>query len=116
MVSKRRSPSSGRISSLASFSVLSTPSPRPVSSADGDSAFLKREPAVLWLVRAILLASVVLHIVAAAQLKLLDRAARPKRYARLEPQAATLASRTMRVGGVVIALFIVFHLLHLTTG
>ena len=83
---------------------------------DAYSAFLKREPAVLWLVRAILLASVVLHIVAAAQLKLLDRAARPKRYARLEPQAATLASRTMRVGGVVIALFIVFHLLHLTTG
>jgi succinate dehydrogenase cytochrome b subunit len=58
----------------------------------------------------------VLHVVAAAQLAILDRAARPQRYARVEPQAATAASRTMRIGGVFIALFVVFHLLHLTTG
>src|SRR4051812_23444104 len=83
---------------------------------DAYSAFLKRELFALWAVRAILLASVVLHIVAATQLTILDRAAKRQRYARVEPQAATLASRTMRVGGVVIALFIVFHLLHLTSG
>src|SRR5678815_3198401 len=63
---------------------------------DAYAAFLRREIAALWLVRAILLVSVVLHIVAAIQLTLLDRAARPKRYARVEPQAATVASRTMR--------------------
>jgi len=83
---------------------------------DAYSAFLKREAAALWLVRAILFASVALHIVAAAQLTMLDRAARPERYARAEPQVATTASRTMRIGGLVIAAFIVFHLLHLTTG
>lgn len=83
---------------------------------DAYSAFLKRELAALWLVRAILFVSVVLHVVAAAQLTLLDRAARRKRYARTEPQAATIASRTMRIGGIFIAVFIVFHLLHLTTG
>jgi succinate dehydrogenase / fumarate reductase cytochrome b subunit len=83
---------------------------------DEYSAFLKREFFALWAVRAMLLASVVLHVVATTQLTILARAARRQRYARLEPQAATFASRTMRVGGVVIALFIVFHLLHLTTG
>jgi len=83
---------------------------------DAYAAFLRREIAALWLVRAILLVSVVLHIVAAIQLTLLDRAARPKRYARVEPQAATVASRTMRIGGLAIAAFVVFHLLHLTIG
>jgi succinate dehydrogenase / fumarate reductase, cytochrome b subunit len=89
---------------------------RGAAPLDAYSAFLKREPAVLWAVRAILLISVVLHVVAAAQLNALDHRARPERYARVEPQTATVASRTMRIGGVVIAAFIVFHLLHLTTG
>lgn len=71
---------------------------------------------LLWLLRIILLVSVVLHIVAAIQLTRIDRAARPVGYARLEPQSATIASRSMRWGGVALALFIVFHLLHLTTG
>lgn len=71
---------------------------------------------LLWLLRIILLVAVVLHIVAAIQLTRRDRAARPVRYRQLEPQAATVASRSMRWGGVALALFIVFHLLHLTTG
>ncbi|HKV51753.1 MAG TPA: succinate dehydrogenase cytochrome b subunit [Gemmatimonadaceae bacterium] len=71
---------------------------------------------LLWLVRVVLLASVVLHIVAAVQLTRIDRAARPVGYRRREPQAATVASRSMRWGGVALALFVVFHLLHLTTG
>ncbi|HEX6533795.1 MAG TPA: succinate dehydrogenase cytochrome b subunit [Gemmatimonadaceae bacterium] len=71
---------------------------------------------LLWVARVVLLVSVVLHIVAAYQLTRLDRAARPVGYARKTPQAATVASRTMRWGGVALALFIVFHILHLTTG
>lgn len=71
---------------------------------------------LLWLVRIVLLVSVVLHIVAAVQLTRIDRAARPVDYRRREPQAATVASRSMRWGGLALALFIVFHLLHLTTG
>lgn len=66
--------------------------------------------------RVVLLVSVVLHIVAAVQLTRLDNAARPAGYARKAPQAATLASRTMRWGGVILAVFIVLHLLHFTTG
>jgi len=71
---------------------------------------------LLWLVRIVLLISVVLHIVAAVQLTRMDRAARPVGYRRRDAQASTVASRTMRWGGVAIALFVVFHLLHLTTG
>lgn len=83
---------------------------------DAYAAFLKRELVPLWIVRSILLVAVVLHALAAAQLAILDRAARRKSYARVVPQAATFASRTMRWGGVLIAAFVVFHLLHLTSG
>jgi succinate dehydrogenase / fumarate reductase, cytochrome b subunit len=70
---------------------------------------------LLWIVRIVLLVSVVLHIVAAVQLTRLDRAARPTAYGRWEPQASTVASRTIRWGGLLLALFILFHILHLTT-
>lgn len=66
--------------------------------------------------RAVLLVSVVLHIVAAVQLTRMENAARPVGYARKVPQAATLASRTIRWGGFFLAIFIVLHLLHFTTG
>jgi succinate dehydrogenase / fumarate reductase cytochrome b subunit len=73
-------------------------------------------PDLLWIARIVLLVSVVLHIVAAVQLTRIDAAARPVEYARKEPQSATIASRTMRWGGVALALFIIFHILHMTTG
>lgn len=80
------------------------------------SAFL-HGPAneVLWIVRIVLLVAVLAHVVAAYQLTVLDRAARPVPYAKRELQAATIGSRTMRVGGIVLALFIVLHVLHFTT-
>jgi len=71
---------------------------------------------VVWIARVVLLGSVVLHVIAAYQLTMLDRAARPVGYARSEPQASTLASRTLRIGGVILLLFIPYHLLHFTTG
>ncbi len=80
------------------------------------AAFLKHNVGPLWTIRVVLFVSVVLHIVAVVQLYRLDRKARPEAYALYRPQAATLASRTMRIGGLIIALFVVFHLLHFTTG
>jgi succinate dehydrogenase cytochrome b subunit len=71
---------------------------------------------VVLLLRVVLLLSLILHVVAAVQLTLRDRAARPVAYARKVPQAATAASRTLRVGGVLLLVFIVYHLLHFTTG
>jgi succinate dehydrogenase / fumarate reductase cytochrome b subunit len=80
------------------------------------SAFL-HGPAneLLWVLRILLLVAVIAHIVSAYQLTVLDRAARPVPYAKRELQAATIGSRTMRVGGVLLAIFIVLHVLHFTT-
>jgi succinate dehydrogenase / fumarate reductase cytochrome b subunit len=71
---------------------------------------------LLWVARIVLLVSVVLHVVAAIQLTRRDHAARQVAYARKVPQTSTISSRSMRWGGVALALFIVFHILHLTTG
>ncbi|HSB54709.1 MAG TPA: succinate dehydrogenase cytochrome b subunit, partial [Gemmatimonadales bacterium] len=71
---------------------------------------------LLWIARIVLIAAVVLHVLAAWQLTRRDRAARPVEYRRREPQVSTLASRTMRWGGVLLLVFIVVHILHFTTG
>ncbi|MEU1803518.1 succinate dehydrogenase cytochrome b subunit [Streptomyces sp. NPDC019937] len=68
----------------------------------------------LWLARIGLLASVVLHGVAAYQLSRRDLAARPRGYAH-QRRRASYATRTMRWGGVILGLFIVWHILDLTT-
>jgi succinate dehydrogenase / fumarate reductase, cytochrome b subunit len=83
---------------------------------NGYSAFLHGTGELLWLVRAVLLAAVILHIDAAVSLTRIAHAARPIGYAERSPQVSTLASRTMRWGGVLLAAFIVFHILHMTTG
>jgi succinate dehydrogenase / fumarate reductase, cytochrome b subunit len=74
------------------------------------------EETVLWLVRVVLLASVIAHIVSATILARRARRARPVRYAHRQPVQGSYAARTMRWGGVIIALFVVYHLLDLTTG
>jgi succinate dehydrogenase / fumarate reductase, cytochrome b subunit len=71
---------------------------------------------LLWIARVVLLVSVVLHITAATQLTIQDRASRPQRYAVHKPVQATYASRTMRWGGIIVLLFIIYHILHLTIG
>jgi len=80
------------------------------------AAFLKSTGELLWLARLGLLVAVVVHIIAATQLTLRNRAARPVDYAKREPQVSTIASRTMRWGGVLLLLFIPYHLMHFTTG
>lgn len=70
---------------------------------------------LLWVVRIILIVSIVLHLWAATQLTLLDRASRPQRYA-VKKKTTSYASRTMRWGGVIILLFVIYHLLHFTFG
>jgi succinate dehydrogenase / fumarate reductase cytochrome b subunit len=71
---------------------------------------------LLWIVRIVLLASVVLHITAAAQLNRLNRAARPAGYDAKKDIKTTLSARLMGWGGVILAVFIVFHILHFTLG
>ena len=71
---------------------------------------------VLTMVRVLLVIAAWLHIQAATQLTLMNRAARPVDYAERDFVAGTYAARTMRWGGVIIALFVFYHLAHLTWG
>ncbi|MFJ9471058.1 succinate dehydrogenase cytochrome b subunit [Streptomyces caniferus] len=105
---------------------------------DGYAAWLRTigEPFLhhewfLWIARVVLVAAVVVHAVAAYQLSRRDLAARPTGYARpssghrpgpgraaprlLRRRRASYAARTMRWGGVILGLFLVWHLLDLTT-
>lgn len=77
---------------------------------------LRKYPAALWGARTGLLAAVLLHIWAAVSLTRSNLAARPKGYARRDDVAATYASRTMVWTGPLLALFIVYHLMHFTFG
>ncbi len=70
----------------------------------------------LWVIRAALLAAVILHIVSAVQLWLQNRAARPLSYKKKADVPTSYAARTMRWSGVIVGAFIVFHILHLTVG
>lgn len=77
--------------------------------------FLQSNKEVLWLVRIGLLVMVGLHVWAALKLSVENKAARPIEYGHGKPPvAASFASRIMMVGGSIIALFIVFHILHYT--
>lgn len=72
----------------------------------------------LWIARVVLLLAVGLHILAAVQLTQQSWASRPVGYAQSKGVQAAYkyASYTMRWGGVVILLFIIFHILHFTLG
>jgi len=81
------------------------------------SRFLHGTGGALWAARLVLLAAVGIHIVAAVQLASRRRAARPIGYAAgRESQVSTLASRTIRWGGALILVFLVYHILHFTLG
>jgi len=77
---------------------------------------LHGNPGLLWTARTILLVSVVLHIWASIPLALLKKKARPVAYVKRANVQSSFASRTMMWSGPIIAAFVVFHLLHLTTG
>jgi succinate dehydrogenase / fumarate reductase, cytochrome b subunit len=81
------------------------------------SAFLHGTGGALWAVRLVLLAALVLHVVAAVQLAARRFDARPVGYAAgWTPQVSTWASRTIRWGGGLILVFLVYHILHFTVG
>jgi succinate dehydrogenase / fumarate reductase, cytochrome b subunit len=77
---------------------------------------LQSKPPLVWTARLVLIACVALHIWAATTLTLANWAARPVGYRKTAYEASTYASRTMRWGGPLLALFIVYHLLHFTVG
>lgn len=70
----------------------------------------------LWVARSVLLLAVILHITASVQLFNLNRAARPVSYYKKDDVPSNYAARTMIWSGPIIALFVIFHILHLTVG
>jgi succinate dehydrogenase / fumarate reductase cytochrome b subunit len=92
-------------------------------SMDGYAVFLKGlgspilpEYGALWFARIALLLAVGVHMVAAFQLWRKSRAARDVTYRKNDSQVFSYASRTLRWGGVIILLFVIYHILHFTTG
>ena len=77
--------------------------------------FLQSNMEIIWPARLGLLGCVALHVLAAVRLSAENKRARPVGYeGNPHPIAASYASRTMLMSGLIIAAFIVYHLLHYT--
>ena len=84
---------------------------------NGYAHFLQALGPVLWAIRLFLLACVAVHVWAAVALTLESRAARgPEAYAIKKWLSATVASRYMRLSGIVVLAFLLYHLAHFTLG
>ena len=71
---------------------------------------------LLWAARFGLIGAVVLHILSGLRLASLNKAARPVRYVHETTVQASFSSRYMKLSGLVVLAFIVYHLLHFTLG
>ena len=71
----------------------------------------------LWLLRIVLIVALALHLHAAYSLTVMNRRARPVKYqSKRDYVAADFAARTMRWTGIIVLLFLFFHLADLTWG
>lgn len=70
----------------------------------------------IWVARGGLLLALALHLGAALTLARRSQAARPVAYRQWQARESTYASRTMRISGPLILLYVIYHLLHLTWG
>jgi succinate dehydrogenase / fumarate reductase cytochrome b subunit len=70
----------------------------------------------LWIVRVVLIVCLVVHVISAISLARINRRAKPVVPARISYGSSTAASRTMLFGGIFLLCFIVYHILHFTTG
>jgi succinate dehydrogenase / fumarate reductase cytochrome b subunit len=71
---------------------------------------------LLWVARFGLIGAVVLHIASGLRLASLNKSARPVRYVHETTVQASFASRYMKMSGLVVLAFVVYHLLHFTLG
>ena len=83
---------------------------------DAYAKFLQSSKGLLWTMRIGLLAAVFLHIVCAIALTKQNKDARPEPYRYKDYREAGYAARTMMISGPLIALFVIYHLGHFTTG
>jgi succinate dehydrogenase / fumarate reductase cytochrome b subunit len=77
---------------------------------------LKSLGGLLWVMRGGLILAVAVHIFSAIRLSMMNSAARPVKYKKVKSDKSSFASRTMLWGGIIVVLFLVFHLMQLTLG
>ncbi|HTC88635.1 MAG TPA: succinate dehydrogenase cytochrome b subunit [Bryobacteraceae bacterium] len=80
------------------------------------AVLLRTEPPLLWAVRIVLLAMVLLHIWSSVQLAARNISARPDGYVEKKAAGSSYASRTMYWSGPIILAFVIYHLLDFTFG
>jgi succinate dehydrogenase / fumarate reductase cytochrome b subunit len=78
------------------------------------AAHLQSLGPVLWIIRLFLLGVLVTHIFFTMLLWHENQAARPKKYIASDPVGTSVFARTMRLSGMVVLAFILFHLAHFT--
>jgi succinate dehydrogenase / fumarate reductase cytochrome b subunit len=83
---------------------------------DDYGKLLRKEPALLWAARLTLLAAVGLHIWAYLALLRKNLKARPQGYKARKYRESSFASRSMTITGPLVLAFIIYHILHMTTG
>ena len=71
---------------------------------------------LLWVIRIGLLVILLLHIYAALKVVKMSKAARPVDYQQRKDLATRFAARTMLASGLLLVIFIVYHILHFTVG
>ncbi len=85
--------------------------------ADGINAYAKHLhdlPPLVWIFRLVMLTGVAIHIIYGIQVTLENNKANTKSYAVQKHLKATFASKTMIWTGLLIALFVLYHLAHFT--
>ncbi len=78
------------------------------------AAFLKSTGELLWVVRIVLLTCVVLHIWLTITLWRENLAARPQKYAVKNDLGTTVYARLMRISGLTVLSFVLYHLAQFT--
>lgn len=78
--------------------------------------FIHDNKTLLWGTRGVLLVALGAHVVTAMQLALRNRAARPVAYKKKANVVTSYAARTMLWSGPILALYIAYHIAHLTLG
>lgn len=76
--------------------------------------FLHNLGEILWVIRIVLLTAVILHIVCTILLWHENRRATPLKYAVASNLQTTIYARSMRLSGLVVLAFIIFHLAEFT--
>ncbi len=69
---------------------------------------------LLWMIRLGLLSAFVIHIGSAISLSIDNRKARPKPYKKSAAKETTLAAKSMMFSGILILVYVIYHLLHFT--